>query len=209
MLSFGKYKGKSIPDIYQQDRPYLEWLMSQAWFKSRFPSLHETVSTILRSTVDDAGDKDRTVVYTDGSCKNNGSRDKSKVRSGVGVHFSSQNDIPMDDISLKFPLTNPTNNRAELYAILVAIRTCYEKDVGKVVIYTDSEYSLKCITEWYPNWVSKNDLKNRKNLDILPDIAKFMDTVDVAFHHIRAHTGLTDKHSLGNERADSLANACL
>ena len=105
----------------------------------------------------DDNDKDRNgtiLVYTDGSCKNNGSKDKSKVRSGVGVHFSSENLIPMDDISMKFPLTNPTNNRAELYAILVAIRTCYEKNVKKLVIYTDSGYSMKCITEWYPNWPS-------------------------------------------------------
>ena len=162
------------------------------------------------STDDNDKDSNGTIlIYTDGSCKNNGSKDKAKVRSGVGVHFSSENLIPMDDISMKFPLTNPTNNRAELYAIFVAIRTCYEKNVTKLVIYTDSRYSLKCITEWYPNWVSKNTLKNRKNLDILPDIAALMEKVEVTFQHMRAHTGLKDKHSLGNERSDYLANACL
>ena len=208
MLSFGKYKGQSIPDIYQKDRPYLVWLTKQSWFQQRFKDIHQNISAILEE-VPVSNDSETTVIYTDGSCKNNGSKKKT-VRSGVGVHFRSNNPIQIDDVSMRFPLDNPTNNRAELYAILVAIKRCLDTGITKkVVIYTDSGYSLKCITEWYPQWIEQVTLKDKKNLDILPTIHQLTKEVDVIFRHIRAHTGLTDEHSLGNERADHLANQCL
>ena len=208
MLSFGKYKGQSIPDIYQRDRSYLEWLTKQPWFQRKFKDIHQTVSDILEE-VPVSNNSETTVIYTDGSCKNNGSKEKV-VRSGVGVHFRSNNPIHLDDVSIRFPLDNPTNNRAELYAIRIALQLCLDNGITqKVVIYTDSGYSLKCITEWYPQWSKQGDLKDKKNLDILSGIHQLTRGVDVIFRHIRSHTGLTDEHSLGNERADHLANQCL
>ena len=211
MLSFGKYKGQSISDIYQRDQSYLEWLLDQPWFQSKFKEQHPIVSETLKDIrpVYETN-SDTTIIYTDGACKHNGAKTSRRVRAGCGVHFSHQNKERFEDISTKFPLDNPTNNRAELYAIYLALKTCIDNDVTKdILIYTDSDYAMKCITAWYPQWVKQNDISNKKNIDLLQMIETLQTRVDVKYMHIRSHTGLSDPHSLGNERADYLATACL
>ena len=103
-------------------------------------------------------------------------------------------------------IDNPTNNRAELSAIEEALRLCKENNISnKIMIYTDSEYSINSITLWYPDWLMKNKLKDKKNVDLLQTIHQLYSELDVKFKHIRSHTGLTDEHSKGNDIADRLA----
>ena len=96
-------------------------------------------------------DEGDTIIYTDGACRNNGSKN---ARAGIGIHFSKKNTIPFDDISKPF-IDNPTNQRAELKAILEALRLTKELS-HKIIIYTDSEYSINCIERWFASWVSQN-----------------------------------------------------
>ena len=98
-----------------------------------------------------------------------------------------------------------TNNKAELLAICLALRVCKEEK-KKVIIYTDSEYSLKAIYEWYPLWVVKGIKEKKKNYKILDILHGYLEKMDVKMSHVRAHTGLKDEHSLGNAKADKLAN---
>lgn len=42
IIPFGKYKGKPI-SILQNDKEYLEWVMSQGWFIEKFQSLHTII----------------------------------------------------------------------------------------------------------------------------------------------------------------------
>lgn len=42
MVSFGKYKGKSVEALLD-DRPYLDWLLSQSWFKEKFGNVYNVV----------------------------------------------------------------------------------------------------------------------------------------------------------------------
>ena len=103
----------------------------------------------------------------------------------------------------------PTNNKAELTAILRALKECFiNKIKQKIIIYTDSDYCIKCITVWYPEWI-KGSTKNRKNIDILNEIYKIYQYLDIRFIHIRSHTGLMDEHSIGNSIADNLATSCI
>jgi hypothetical protein len=43
LIPFGKYKDQPIEHIQTIDRPYLEWLLKQAWFRDRFPQQHQIV----------------------------------------------------------------------------------------------------------------------------------------------------------------------
>tara|TARA_B100000282_G_C31603837_1_gene431404 strand:+ start:26 stop:661 length:636 start_codon:yes stop_codon:yes gene_type:complete len=210
ILSFGKYKGMKLSDIYLRDESYLEWLSDQPWFQLKNPKLYREISEILKEIRPPvAYNEETTVIYTDGACKNNGSKKAGKVRAGIGVHFPSRNKVQIPDVSERL-FGHLTNNVAELIAIRKSLELCRDHGIHEnIILYTDSGYALKCITAWYPQWVKQNTLKNKKNLEILKDISDLLEIVSVSFKHIKAHTGLKDEHSLGNARADDLANKCL
>ncbi len=76
------------------------------------------------------------VVYTDGACRNNG---KSRARAGYGVFFGYGN---KHNVSERL-LGRATNQRAELFAVIVAMHIAVEKNLippGKgLLIKTDSQ----------------------------------------------------------------------
>jgi len=138
-------------------------------------------------------------VYTDGACSNNG---KCTAKAGIGIYCS------LFEISEPFIYENPTNNRAELYAILLAIIKVKEiyKKYEIINIFTDSEYSLKSCTEWKEKDIIKPRKKERKNQELIDKIYDLLQKYPrINLNYIRAHTGYQDEHSLGNEKADSLA----
>ena len=149
-------------------------------------------------------------IYTDGSCINNGQKNAS---AGIGVYFG-ENDPR--NISEKFT-DEPTNQRAELYAVIKALDKVYDDDnyinnLTNITIYTDSDYTIKCITKWIHSWLNNNwinshgeKVKNKKYIECLYKLTKTFKNVD--FKHVRSHTGKLDKHSIGNQEADRLAVA--
>jgi len=207
MLQFGKYRNQHINEIVTKDKKYLEWLNTQPWFIIKFKDIHNQTNDLLNENIIPLQINNSFVIYTDGACSNNGSKN---AKAGIGVHFSSNNKTKLEDISIRLDIDTPTNNKAELIAIEKALETCSKNNIKeKIIIFTDSQYSLKCITLWYPAWVIKNKLENRKNLDILERIDPLIKQLNVEFQHIRAHTELQDEHSLGNSIADRLATDCL
>jgi len=150
-------------------------------------------------------------VYTDGACSNNG---KPDARAGFGVWFG-KND-PRNNYESFTGIQ--TNNRAELLAIVSALSIVRDDlDDGKIVnIYSDSSYSIRCCTTYgkkceKKGWSNPNDKhKPIPNVDIVKAAYTFCKNYDnINFTHIKAHTGLTDKHSVGNENADRLANLAI
>lgn len=150
-------------------------------------------------------------VYTDGACSNNG---KPDARAGFGVWFG-ENDVR--NVSESFNGVQ-TNNRAELLAIVKALSILREniEKGDNINIYSDSSYSIRCCTTYgkkceKKNWVNPYD-KNKPipNLEIVQTLYNFCKNYkNIKFTHIRAHTGLTDDHSVGNENADRLANLAI
>ena len=43
VVPFGKYKGRSIVELQQTDPGYLQWLVTQDWFREKFITLHQTI----------------------------------------------------------------------------------------------------------------------------------------------------------------------
>ena len=211
-INFGKYRNKNFSDIYQRDRQYLEWLNTQPWFKIKFKENHEFLTKFLSENEENIViNKETFIIYTDGACKNNGYKDR-EVSAGIGVHFSITNEISLEDISQKLDIENPTNNKAELLAIDKSLELCIKNKIdSKILIYTDSQYSIDAITKWYDQWESSGKLYSgeKKNIEYLTLIKDKLKLVDVSFIHVRGHTKKDDVHSLGNCRADDLATSCL
>jgi ribonuclease HI len=96
-----------------------------------------------------------------------------------------------------------TNNRMELTAVIRALEAL--KRSCRVRLYSDSQYVLKGITEWMPNWKSRGWKTAAKKPVLNADLWQALDA-EVARHTIdwqwvRGHSG----HA-GNEEADRLAN---
>lgn len=51
LIPFGKYKGRQVEEILD-DRPYVEWLIAQAWFRERHASLYTIVINNGQEPVD-------------------------------------------------------------------------------------------------------------------------------------------------------------
>lgn len=204
IVTFGKYRHSSVKEIVEKDYQYSQWLITQPWFTIKHKQLHhlflQEMSEINKQEI---LPQDTFIVYTDGACKHNGS---DKAKAGIGVYFNKHNSVNIPNVSERLTTVKQTNNVAELTAILRALELCYRHNIkNKILIYTDSDYSMKCITIWYPQWKKENKMKDRKNINILKKIDRYYENLDVKFKHIRSHTGLTDIHSKGNEMADRLA----
>jgi len=132
-------------------------------------------------------------IYTDGACKGN------PGPGGWGAWLASGG----HEKELFGGEPDTTNNRMELTAVIEALvslkRSC------DVVIYTDSEYVRKGMTEWITNWQRRGwktaDGKPVKNADLWQrlDALRKLHTVD--WRWVKGHAG-----DPGNERADALAN---
>jgi len=144
-------------------------------------------------------------IYTDGACINNG---RKGARCSIGIHFPDSNELKLKDISRVLNVPKPTNNIAELTAILESMKMIKGCIYSPVHIYTDSEYSLNVLTKWYPKWTDK-DKKSKKNIPLIKETYDLYDQLPIYLFHIKAHTNLPDEHSIGNATADRLATEAL
>ena len=147
-------------------------------------------------------------VYTDGACINNG---KPYARAGYGIWFG-ENDHRNTSESYK---GKQTNNMAELLAIIKAL-TILDKEIKNnqiINIYSDSRYAIRCCSTYgekcfKKGWVNPNN-KNKPipNLELVQTAYLYCKNHNnIKFYHVEAHTNRTDKHSIGNDHADRLAN---
>lgn len=153
-------------------------------------------------------------VFTDGSFVKRKKNGKQEIYCGYGIYFPD-GDFP--NISRKFERKPLTNQRAELFAIYVALLIIMKSDksYNKIIIHTDSEYSINSLTKWIYQWAENNwKTSNKtkvKNQDILKPLFSVLKKItdilkkEVELVHVRSHTGKTDYESKGNEMADKLA----
>jgi len=122
-IHFGKYRNQCLKDILEKDQRYLEWLITQPWYKIKFKDLcNQTVHLLNEKNKEPIiVDENTTTIYTDGACSHNGT---SKAKMGIGVYFSKKNKISIPNVSSYLMINNPTNNRAELSAIKEALVLC-------------------------------------------------------------------------------------
>ncbi|THU77771.1 ribonuclease H-like protein, partial [Dendrothele bispora CBS 962.96] len=81
------------------------------------------------------------IVHTDGSCKRPHTQ---SAQAGAGIYFGDRNAL---NCCHRVP-GEQTNNRAELYAILIAIQLA-PLDCP-LDLYSDSQYAIKLLSQWAP-----------------------------------------------------------
>jgi len=142
-------------------------------------------------------------VYTDGSCINNG---KPNAKAGIGVYFGENDPRNVS----KRVVGKQSNNTGELTAIITAL-TILKPEIQsntKVVVHTDSEYAIKCMTTYGRKLEKKGFLEPVPNIELIKQGLSLL-RPNVSFHHVFSHTGKQDQHSIGNERADALASQAI
>ena len=165
-------------------------------------------SFVIRKNPKPVSTKSPLNIYTDGACSNNG---KASAKAGFGVWFG-ENDERNTSQSYR---GRQTNNVAELLAIVTALSIVKEDiEEGRVIhLYTDSVYSKRCCTTYgekmcKKGWQQKSkDIPNREIVESAYNFCRKYP--NIKFHHIAAHTGLQDEHSIGNDHADRLANLAI
>lgn len=134
------------------------------------------------------------IIYTDGACSGN----PGPGGWGVLLQYGDS------EKTLKGGDPNTTNNRMEMTAAIKAIEAINETYTGEIILWTDSTYVMKGITEWIHGWKKKNWIKSDKKPVINTDLWKVLDNLNsqknIQWNWVKGHAGVE-----GNERADELA----
>ncbi|XP_030346791.1 ribonuclease H1 isoform X2 [Strigops habroptila] len=140
---------------------------------------------------------DFAVVYTDGCCSGNG---RSRARAGIGVYWGPGHPL---NTSERLP-GRQTNQRAEIHAACKAIEQAKSQNIKKLIIYTDSKFTINGITSWVDSWKtngwrtsSGRSVINKEDFERLANLSK---DIEIQWMHIPGHAGFQ-----GNEEADRLA----
>ncbi len=163
-------------------------------------------------------------LYTDGAITNGGNKDGSgRAVGGIGIVLSTDaNDYDSIFDRISYAYAGPThgkmektitNNRMELKAVCKSLEYLIDnfEDLQEwiVVVRSDSQYVIKSINEYLPNW-EKNNWKNSsrqtvKNRDLWERFTIIRDKfknnkIDLNFKHEKGHAG----HPI-QELSDTLA----
>ncbi len=137
----------------------------------------------------------KVVIYTDGACKGNPGPGGWGVFLKSGVH----------EKELWGGEAVTTNNRMELMAVIEALSAL--KRPCEVMLFLDSEYVRKGITEWIHGWKAKGWKTAAKQPVKNADLWQHLDALvsggghKIEWKWVKGHAG-----DPGNERADALAN---
>lgn len=136
---------------------------------------------------------DPVLVYTDGSCRNNGRPDAS---AGSGVYWGENNAL---NAAERTPGPGQTNNRGELYAVAVALRAALPDKTLRII--SDSEYAITACTWNAPKSAACE--WNVPNGDLVKMTTWLIQRrpAPVRFSYTKGHA-----NSAGNNAADALAN---
>ena len=137
-------------------------------------------------------------IYCDGACSGN------PGKSGSGLALYKNNEKPVLYYGNYEP--NGTNNTAELKALYKALLLASEiKTHEKVMILSDSKYSIDCISTWAYGWKRNGWTKKGgeiKNLDLIKNAHNLYEQIKdkITIKHVKGHAGIE-----GNELADRMA----
>lgn len=129
-------------------------------------------------------------IFCDGGVKGNG---KVGAKGAYSVYFGEGE---FSKFNVTKMVTDPTNNKCELSGIRKICKTLIDNlelfENKKIVIVTDSLYSIKCVTLWYPDWLQHNWMtakkKPVKNKELIEQIINVTKIRPVTFKHVFSHT---------------------
>jgi ribonuclease HI len=135
-------------------------------------------------------------IYTDGACRGNPGPGGWAALLRIGA---AEKEISGSE-------AQTTNNRMEMMAVIMALDSL--KRGVKARVSTDSQYVLKGLTEWLPNWKRRGwrtaDKKPVKNQDLWERLDAEAARHELEWQWVKGHSGHPE-----NERVDALANAAI
>jgi ribonuclease HI len=138
------------------------------------------------------------VAWTDGGCRGNpGPGGWGMILVNVGSR---------DALERCGGEANTTNNRMEITAAIMVLRTLKKPDLS-VQIRSDSQLLIKAATEWIPGWKKRGWRRKEGellNAELWQELDRLMATQRTAWHWVKGHAG-----DPGNERADQLTNQAM
>ena len=134
--------------------------------------------------------------YTDGACIGN----PGPGGWGIVTYFTNGSVLELGDSEIQ-----TTNNRMEMQAVITALRVfaaCEQQE--PIIIYTDSQYVIKGITQWIKGWKRKGWQTSQGKAVLNQDLWQKLDQLNselINWQYVRGHSG-----NEGNERCDAIAN---
>lgn len=139
-------------------------------------------------------------IYCDGSAN------LQKQKGGIGILIILCNDDNLEISATEYSegFDNVTNNQMELMAVTKALQYINNKTI-RVELITDSEYTTKGLTEWWPKWqLNGKNYKNKELWDkLMEEYVKFP---LITITHTKGHKKGKQEHVLGNNVVDKLAS---
>lgn len=192
MLLKGKLAVKTQEQIIKNYHMVLEFNNIKA--KAVYKKPNE--DTTVKPQIDE--EEEHIKIYCDGACSGN----PGEAGSGLAIYSDSQKPVLLFGAYEK----DGTNNIAELNALYQALLIASQTSSKNIIsIFSDSKYSIECITTWAYGWKAKNWTKKGgeiKNLELVKSAhilyEKIKDKIQIT--HVRGHAGIE-----GNELADRMA----
>lgn len=140
------------------------------------------------------------LIFTDGACTGN-------PGPGGWASIVALPDGTIHELGGKVPET--TNNRMEMAAAIRALAMLEPTEPVPIVLYTDSTYLIRGITQWIWGWRSRGwknaegkDVSNRNLWEELLRQVTRLKPSNIDWRYVRGHAGFP-----GNERCDQIAQS--
>ncbi|GBN10407.1 Ribonuclease H1 [Araneus ventricosus] len=202
---YAVHKGKS-PGVYKTWTECEQQIKDfpKPWFK-KFYSEEEALEFVKKGKVTkkinipDHGPDKFVTVFTDGASSCNGQED---AKAGIGVYWGPGNEL---NTSMRLP-GRQTNNRAEIFAAVHALKQAKQLGIKNLRLYTDSQFVIKGITEWIDNWKEKDWISSSGKPVVNKEDFTALDNsrqgINVDWCYVKGHA-----NNPGNVEADKLAVA--
>ena len=195
MLLKGKLAVKAQEQILKNYNMVLEFNNIKTTSKQENTKTTDKTPKINENINDD---EEHIRIYCDGACSGN----PGLAGSGLAIYSNKTNPVLLHGDFVE----NGTNNIAELNALYQALLIS-KKTTSKniITIYSDSKYSIDCITNWAYGWKAKNWTKKGgeiKNLELIKQTHELYERIKdlIEIKHVKGHAGIE-----GNELADRMA----
>lgn len=133
----------------------------------------------------------KVIIFTDGGCSGN---------PGIGG-WGALLRYGKNEKELSGNASDTTNNQMELTAVIRALSEL--KEPCEVMLYSDSQYVIKGMTEWLIGWKNKGwkgaDKKPVKNLELWQELDALSQKHRITWNWVKGHAGHPE-----NERVDGL-----
>ncbi len=143
-------------------------------------------------------DEEHIRIYCDGACSGN----PGFAGSGLAIYSNKRNPVLLHGDFVEVG----TNNIAELNALYQALVIAKQTSSENIItIFSDSKYSIDCITTWAYGWKAKGWTKKGgeiKNLELIKKTHDLYEKIKelIEIKHVKGHSGIE-----GNELADRMA----